>query len=229
MDEKGPKGLLNALVTLGQLRDDMLVLGTIVYLLGYASWSAYAWEERLGPVAALDAQYFAAGVPIALLLSLTLLTIFGLRLISDIHWRRYFEQQTERRQRHLDTVLMLGAAAIVATGAVLLKMKPFRFADWVAILAITVGYVVIHLRGARLGKPNLFERFVPTILLIVMGMLAVGQFATVIYRSIPDAFGGGRPREVRLDIRVDAVSPATIRRLLDPGVPIPLARIIHDV
>ena len=75
---------------LGTLRDSLLVSSSIVYLLGYTTWSIYAWRRHLGPVSALDAQYFAAGLPIALGLFCTFGSVIALRHIAHVRWRKSY-------------------------------------------------------------------------------------------------------------------------------------------
>jgi hypothetical protein len=63
-----PKPVIEALKSLGDLRDGALVVGTLVYVSGYATWSVYAWRHSLGAARALDMQYFAIGTPVLVLL-----------------------------------------------------------------------------------------------------------------------------------------------------------------
>ena len=64
-----PKSKLELFKRLGEIRDSLLVLASALYFLGYLSWAFYAWEHKLGLLPVLDAQYFAAGVFPAVILS----------------------------------------------------------------------------------------------------------------------------------------------------------------
>lgn len=64
---------------LGSFRDGLFVIVSIVYITGYTIWSLIAWIHKLGPVPVLDAQYFSAGVPP--LLAITVITMF-IRLLK---------------------------------------------------------------------------------------------------------------------------------------------------
>lgn len=58
---------------IGDLRDGLLVTATILYITGYLVWSFNAWQNNLGLLPALDAQYFVAGLVPVLILSLAYL------------------------------------------------------------------------------------------------------------------------------------------------------------
>jgi hypothetical protein len=209
---------------LGELRDGMLVTGTAVYLLGYLTWSYYAWREGLGPVAALDAQYFAAGIPICLVLLATVASIIGLRHVAETRWRPYFQNKTEGHQQLLNLALLLTALGLTVVFFYLLVTR-----HWVVLptLMMVGGYVIIHLYGAGKQKPDIFARFAPTVVLILVGMGIAMQFATSTYQTIPDALGGGRSRRVTLDIRADALSPITVNKLLDVSAQPPTGDVVH--
>jgi len=53
--------------TLAELRELGMILVAIMYIIGYVTWSAYAYQIGLGPMPALDAQYFVAGALILIL------------------------------------------------------------------------------------------------------------------------------------------------------------------
>lgn len=54
--------------SLAAIRDGALVVGAIIYALGYAVWSLVAARYDLGARPVLDAQYLVAGFPILLAL-----------------------------------------------------------------------------------------------------------------------------------------------------------------
>ena len=48
---------------IGKFRDGLLVVGGLLYVLGYAVWSFNAWINGLGILPALEFQYLVAGIP----------------------------------------------------------------------------------------------------------------------------------------------------------------------
>jgi len=45
-----------------KLRDALLALGGVLYVLGYASWALYAWRRSIGLLPALEAVILIAGL-----------------------------------------------------------------------------------------------------------------------------------------------------------------------
>lgn len=68
MEEQETNPALALLQGLAQLRDGFLIGAGVVYLLGYVVWSWNAYQNDLGLLPALEAQYFVAGIPPALIL-----------------------------------------------------------------------------------------------------------------------------------------------------------------
>src|SRR5438552_2085552 len=56
------KGVIGDMMTLGGLRDGLLVLGGLIYGLGYVTWILFADVNSLGPLSVLSTQYFVAGI-----------------------------------------------------------------------------------------------------------------------------------------------------------------------
>ncbi|AKD54039.1 hypothetical protein [Spirosoma radiotolerans] len=48
---------------LTRFRENILVILSIIYGIGYFSWSIYAYKESLGVVSAVEVQYFVSGLP----------------------------------------------------------------------------------------------------------------------------------------------------------------------
>jgi hypothetical protein len=216
---------------LGKLRDGFIVAASAIYLLGYLTWSTYAWRERLGPVAALDAQYFAAGLPIAGILVVALAGIVALNRFSTTRWRRFFESQSKSKQRVVEialSALMLGFALLAAR---FMQKIPDNRDNRYRVVAATCflagAYVMVQLHGARRGKPSFFTRFAPSVVILLSAVSLIFLYGGTIYETIPDALGGGRPRLVTLDIRMDSVSNSTINQLLDHNYSGPPSAVMH--
>jgi hypothetical protein len=52
----------------GKLRDRLLIAAGAIYVLGYVTWSVHAFTHQLGPLPAVQGQYFVAGLVIAIIL-----------------------------------------------------------------------------------------------------------------------------------------------------------------
>lgn len=101
--------LYRLLKHLGGLRDGILVVVSLVYIIGYCVWSVLAWRHNLGPLPVLDAQYFAAGLPVVLvLLLLTLLIYWSRRLLLDL-WPKWLAAQSMLIQLLAHAILMIAA------------------------------------------------------------------------------------------------------------------------
>jgi hypothetical protein len=206
---------------LGAFRDGLLVSSSVVYLLGYATWSIYAWRTHLGPVSAVDAQYFAAGLPIALGLLCTLGSVVALRHLADVRWRSLVQTRSVRWRHRVVIILMVcGLAPTMLTGVILVRVgtKNIRLGLAVALFALlSLAYIIVPLLSVMV-HPTLdrFARIAPAVVLTLFGGLGVAYFALDLYPSIPASLGGGRPRLVLLDIRPSSVAPETLRMLLPP-------------
>lgn len=65
----------------GELRDGLLVIAGILYIVGYLTWAINAWQYNLGLLPALESQYFLAGIGPALTLAVSYFVVRGLFLL----------------------------------------------------------------------------------------------------------------------------------------------------
>ncbi len=78
---------------LSNVRDIALAAGGILYALGYTVWSVYAWRYHLGPVPALRAQYFVAGIVFAIIIAGSGAVAYAIAELALRTWPRYLESR----------------------------------------------------------------------------------------------------------------------------------------
>ncbi len=61
----------------GELRDGFLVIGAIIYFLGYTVWAINAYQNNLGLLPIVEVQYFVAGTLLAFFIMVLVLTFKG--------------------------------------------------------------------------------------------------------------------------------------------------------
>jgi hypothetical protein len=78
-----------------ELREGLIAMAGITYIVGYLVWSYQAWNNGLGLLPAIQAQYFVAGLVPLLILFLAWLTIKGALRIRR-KYIRWFEKDWEQ-------------------------------------------------------------------------------------------------------------------------------------
>ena len=217
----------------GKVRDGLLVGASVVYILGYLTWSIYAWRLGLGAVDVIDAQYFAAGIPVAAVLAMSLTGASLLRSVAEGPWRRFMVARSNVFRRIVDGILRIVVVA-AAVGALIVLVSLVRNAILFRIIYLTslvlllsllvVSYSLMHLRSPVADSTTAvfrYDRFLrlvvtPTVYAIA-GVALIGLIILRVYPTMPSPFGG-KPRSAQLDLRADAVSPQTLCALT--GAPV---------
>ena len=193
-----------SLEKLGQVRDGLLVLLSTLYGAGYLAWALFAWIHELGPLPAVDAQYFMAGFPPLLLF---LGTFFLARYATSFYaqaWPNWVVRQPKRRR------LVLFAAA----GAVLLSTlvhSIVRDNDWDLIAILPIALLV---PGVISRKPNPY--LASTVIYpvtLTAGLIAGLYYVAWFFPKMPQELGGARPLCALLDLDADALSRHTLEEL----------------
>ena len=207
---------------IAQLRDVILVGGTLLYILGYIVWALNAWANNLGLLPALQAQYLISGIPPALIIVLAWIAIEGSKRFTCWLQSSYFIE----KPRLLP--LLIGCVAQVAFTLSFMFAVASSF-DWFARLLpfppetvrATAWSVVLILMsvGAHFVKPQrtfvmLFHSYYPVVLFSLIGF---GVYIFVVYPVVPQSLGGMRPRSAYLDLRREEVSRETIAALVSPN------------
>lgn len=77
---------------LSKIRDFIIILGALVYLVGYVVWALIAWKENLGPIPALDTQYFVAGVPTVIAITFFIFVFYWLGVFLYVIFPKWLEK-----------------------------------------------------------------------------------------------------------------------------------------
>ncbi len=204
--------LRDTLRRIGELRDGLIVVGTVTYIFGYVTLSAYAWRFGLATTPALDAHYFVAGAPVVLVILVATGTA-----ISVASWvQQVWSDTTHRVPAIVKTVVNSTFTLMVALALLItlylefsggLTVKKFFIYEAIAWLIMLIAY--------QLSKHgHVFVGASAWRLLMVGGVVALAistiyLFVFFIYPLFPAALGGGRPRRAVLDINSSSMSPET--------------------
>jgi hypothetical protein len=201
---------------LGDLRDGLLLLAGVLYLLGYLSWALYALETGIGLVPVLDSQYFTAGIVPALIILLFALSVRWLRL------HKWLKRPLPEKTRNVLTTLTYCCVALMIILGVLRLIFRNSSRDWMIWLA--GGYVILFLAAAFFSRAR-GDSLVQVMALFLMWCYTIlGAFWLFlgydlrIFPHLPSELGGPKPRCVQLDVDVALLSPETRSQLF--GSPI---------
>jgi hypothetical protein len=205
---------------LGKFRDGLLVLVTVVYVLGYLVWSIHAWVNNLGLLPALEPQYLAAGIPLALILSLAWLGYKVLkRILEKIQVRLNL-----LLKRH--GILCRGFAFLCVVGSLFLfhvaekyKLPTIVSAEQARSLIlkdnmVTFAAAVLLLLGLWVFGSTGFARVLALFYFFLYLSLAIVLYMFGIYPHLRQEFGGLRPRCAYVDLVRDQVSEPLQKQLL---------------
>ena len=199
---------------IGELRDGFLVLITGVYLLGYLCWASYAWQNNIGLLPALDAQYLAAGVvPALVVIVFYFLSYMLLRL-----YRWLSTELPPKLQKASRVIGNMGLAVLLICA--LGQMLPEQVASWLTIGAVAGLLIWVASAFFRRGD-GWFIRGLG--LYYLWSYLIIGTFwvmATYMvqwFPEMPQEFGGPSPRLVQLDLATEHLSKETMQALLPAG------------
>jgi hypothetical protein len=215
--------LKEGLKKLQNWRDRSLVIGGALYLLGYIAWCQYAYWSNLSLLPALSSQYIMAGA----ILASFLFGIAGLRLLRarllvwldpTIAWKRLarwailvplFFQATlflalGWRAKEIDAIVILATLLLVVPvpgwqedlkklKACVMKIKIKRTKNFIRSM---VGLLSSWWRSYFWEWFWHYFWVAPTLVLCVAGFVLV----TTAFLTLPQQFGGVRPRCAYLDI-----------------------------
>lgn len=208
----------NSLKHFGGVRDGLLVIGAILYGVGYIAWSLHASIYHLGPVSGLDAQYFIAGIPVLLVLIIGWLLGKMLLQVVFVRWPAWYS----RRSRAVQIFLTVAALSITVycLAHSLLNSATWRRratpADFIFALIAGVAALLVRLPGHRdLILARLKTESVILIAVLAGGTALIGALAylTFIYPRIPQVLGGAEPRRAVLAIATDKIPPEVARSI----------------
>lgn len=234
-----PSSLLK---NLGGLRDGLLVLVSLVYVLGFSVWSVVAWINNLGALPVLDAQYFTAGLPpFMAAVSVGALIHLSRRVLLEI-WPRWLSSLSLKNQLLIHA--LLGGVALVILVALLgaewLQTTPsdIGFAGGflavffigllqqpIVLLTRWLDFLVdrgsLSQEAAKELRTHWGWKFIvrrPSLsnlylLFAALGAAGIFYWTSVLYLKVPQEFGGAEPRCAQLDVVWSDLSPETRQNL----------------
>jgi len=189
---------------LSERRDGFLVAVPVLYLLGYLVWSYNAWRNGLGPLPALEFQYFTSGLIPAVVV---------LFAFAGAHWFTQMQKAVRAYKNwsicaNILFYIFLFSALYQLTALILEVFKAIDYLPkyWhlplipnnVSSVVFTIGGLAAMLiENKVLPEPWwLIFRFYLAIWL-VFNILGIYLEA---YSRLPQVFGGPRPRCAYVDI-----------------------------
>jgi hypothetical protein len=189
------------------LRDVVIFLASIIYIIGYVTWASYSYYRKLGTVKALDAQYFVIGIPVAIIIILVVTILSKLSIWIDA-WYQYLSR-LDLEVTVIAIIVLNALTVITATNAIRTFHKNPRRSS-ILIMISWFAAVLIPDSGG-------FLRLTANVVLVALTLVIFGAviiiYVTRIYELIPHSLGGGRCRTARLDLMKDKISSALLKEL----------------
>lgn len=201
--------------TLGERRDALLLGAGALYLLGYLTWALYGLVNDIGFIPVLDAQYFAAGILPAVLLSILVVAI-RLTRVFDL-WMRYPPTQNQLRLSRF--LLVVGLAGFVSFAAAMInpavRSGVTAYAGGVGAACLYAHEVVARRRGMRAAQLIVvyFARAN-----VIVALLLWLVYVKRVMPLVPPEWGGAQSRCVLLDVDMAQISLETGSRILEKSM-----------
>jgi len=148
----------NWIEKIGKLRDGLLVIVTINYIIGYIAWSYIAWRNGFGALPVLDAQYFLAGFPLILTAVLVFLIIKFLKSIFLVKWPSFFFSLTLKKQVLIQSCIFIMPVCSISL-IVLIDVFNWPTEDSNRIIAIIFVFILIVLFYLLFEPKLILENF----------------------------------------------------------------------
>ena len=217
------KNIGKLFTSLGDVRDAILVLVSLLYFLGYIGWAVFAWGAQLGVAPPFQAQYFVAGLPVLATLGAVVAVAVMLQRLLIWRWPVWFSS----RNRSVKIILVFSIAFVTIFAAILQYVVPdytFNLTRRPLWLDLTFGAVLFFgllLLVVSLGADGPEGIGYTIALYASVAALAIIPYiylTLVLYPRVPQYFGGGKPRCAYLDLYKEHFSPETLGELVpDPG------------
>jgi hypothetical protein len=195
-----PQGWVDGL---SGVRDAALVVVGCIYVFGYVTWAIYAFMWKLGPMPALDAQYFVAGL-------IPFLSTVGLAgvvwLVNSIIRERLL--RLSRWRRFVWTLPWIGVG-------IALMWIPFTD-DTLQAFSRLFGLLLMLLTiyASDDDALGMSHRSKGTLYLLFMGLAVAVIYTIGGFAYIPQEFGGGAPRCAYLEVDQSAIGAGVQQRLI---------------
>jgi len=103
--------------SIGDVRDLFLVLGSSIYFFGYLVLSYTFWNMKIGPLPAIDSQYFVAGLPIIIAIGIGALIVKYSHYVIGDFWPSWLHTISPQKRRYavgfITTIFILSFATVV--------------------------------------------------------------------------------------------------------------------
>jgi hypothetical protein len=194
-------------------RDGVLVIGAVLYGIGYIAWSIYAWNNQLGLLPVLSAQYVATGLAVGVVV------LVGGSFAAALWPSRRYLHQRIFPPSSTDSVAtkaarqVLIAAAPVSFGVLIFARS--RFPDLARELFWICAVIVFYAPDSGwLGRiTGRINRIMLTVYIVVLS----GLVADRALDKLPAQFGGVHPICAYLDVDLTKLSEEMQRELLPPS------------
>ncbi|MGV8175597.1 MAG: hypothetical protein ACP5OU_07845 [Methanothrix sp.] len=202
--------------SVGRVRDGLLTISLLIYIIGYIIWSWNAWKNNLGQIPALDLQYLIAGIPplIIVLLIYAIYLFIRAAFKKDIEvidcfstlclagLKAYWEG-TNRRMKDDGIDLDESKKSIKN------RIDFYRKKGLNRYLSISIFKAI---RISLLMARSILKAV--SVSVIIIGIVSILIYIFSIYPSLPQEFGGPCPRFAYLDLTKSDLSNETLRDLL---------------
>jgi len=196
---------------------DILFVGSATaYIAGYFVWAFYAFQNDLGALTALDAQYFVAGTLPVVITGLSYLAyILFLNLIHKLKASLYKNSADAKNSEFRKSWLRFILFSIAFTA---LCLFPFntegkRF-SWVGSILVFIAIFAVCLIDTKETKLyKFFKAFEFGIFIFPFAFSAITFYYSNIFQNLPQEFGGAKPRCSYLDVYQSSMSQETLHTI----------------
>ena len=220
-------------------RDGFLVVGALVYALGFVTWAIHSWRTDIGFIDVLDAQYIVAGLVPGILISCTFyyialarphttwgakfrgIAVFLCFIFAVTHVINAFIEVVSDSATARDPGLfyfsmqLIGEPVSAELGR---RVAGFsRMLLYVIYLILSVN--ILHwlrssAQGAELGRISVPEAIAWAVVLLFL-FLSMKAYMLKVFPSLPPEMAGGQARCARLDVQLDKLSQETAGNLIE--------------
>jgi hypothetical protein len=226
-----------SILRLGNMRDGLLVGGAVLYGFGYVAFSVSAWIHHLGPVPGIEAQYFIAGIPVAVVVLLGIAIALAFHRFQTVIWPSWYAGAGPGVQWVMMGVMALALTAFFIYSLTLGRAQASNF-SWrhVVVLIVMTLLLPLFLRMAHDFSPprRVYSvvlkayRYVTVIYIVVFAVFFSLVYLRFGYERIPQALGGGAPRAAILAINSETL-PSTTLHLLIRNVPAKGEKLVESI
>jgi hypothetical protein len=206
---------------LGQVRDGLLVLGGILYIAGYSSWAFFASTNGLGPLPALQPQYFVSGVPVIVFMMVAAFSIRIGHIAYARQWPAWISSKSTKVRRVVLAIIV--SLAMILFGLYLkllfgLKDADGPISDWKVLGIIAVGFCGLALVPlvrieSLIRLTSFYSKFIYA-MVVLLSIFFTMLYLKELHPLIPFEMGGPRPRAAILDLVRGKLSEDTALRLI---------------